>query len=89
MVKLQPNPHWQTLKNERKVCNSQVGNVLIIFYTKKKDVSEKKSFLAHEEQNNYVAVYACEAPKKSNAHFSLTILILFDLLLLLLLYYKL
>ena len=29
----------------------------------KRDVSEKKSFLAHEEQNNYVAVYACEAPK--------------------------
>lgn len=87
MVKLQPNHRWQTLKNERKVCNSQLGNVLIIFYTKKEMFQKKKSFLAHEEQNNYVAVYACEAPKKSNAHFSLTILILFDLLSLLLLYY--
>ena len=28
-----------------------------------KEMFQKKSFLAHEEQKNYVAVYACEAPK--------------------------
>ena len=42
MVKLQPNHRWQTLKNERKVCNSQLENVLIIFYTKKEMFQKKK-----------------------------------------------